>query len=337
MTFGAGGDLELSYEIEQTSSMAQTAEYTSSGDWEGPTVAHAGNHGISQESVVGPMYGELDARDTDSEAVEVHIGRNADRASVRTQTVDVFLLDENAGDVFTVKIEEDPVYGTPIFTTMGGESSCPGETSTTRREAFATFKSIIPHCGRTALGPAEGPCRDLAPGEPAYFGVIIENRLPLEELTAQAPEEFVVKFENELVPWDASNKYDGQCGTDGYAFGLEMSTLENVGRLVGDGGVAGGFGPLRLPFGQFEFLIKVERFHDATCVEFNNAQLTLTMTCTTYNDYQYQEKMDGNELRVVYPEWDHVNKKFTDETSYRGPRRRPKSIEWRSDASPRAS
>ena len=159
----------------------------------------------------------------------------------------------------------------------------------------------------------------------------------MEELTAQAPEEFVVKFENELVRWDASNKYDGQCGTDGYAFGLEMSTLENVGRLVGDGGVAGGFGPLMLPFGEFEFLIKVERFHDATCVEFNKVKLTLTMTCTSYDDYQYKEKLVGNELRVVYPEWDPVKMKFTDETKVRGPRRRPKSIEWRSDASPRAS
>merc|ERR1719174_401740 len=97
-----------------------------------------------------------------------------------------------------------------------------------------------------------------------------------------------------------------------------MSTLENVGRLVGDGGVAGGFGPLRLPFGQFEFLIKVERFHDATCVEFNNAQLTLTMTCTTYNDYQYREKMVGNELRVVYPQWDKANHAWKPETANRG-------------------
>ena len=119
-----------------------------------------------------------------------------------------------------------------------------------------------------------------------------------------------------------------------------------------------------------EFLIKVERFHEATCHEFNNARvgvrgtgtssvcrffdatptvsqrddharsqvpLTLTMTCTTYNDYRYKEKLEGGELSIVYPEWDHVNNEFTDETNSRGPRRRPKRIEWRSDASPRAS
>ena len=249
MTFGAGGDLELSYEIEQTSSMAQTAEYTSSGEWEGPTVAFAGNHGVSAESVVVGLAGALDARDTDSESVEVHIGRNADQASVRSQTVDVFLLDEDAGDVFTVKIEEDPVYGTPIFTTMGGESSCPGETLTTRRADFVRLKKIIPHCGKT-LGPAEDPCRDLAPGEPAYFGVILENTLDASILTAQAVEEFVIKFKSGLTGWRADKKYDEDCGAENYPFGLEISVVENVGQQVGSGGVGGGFGPLRLPFGE---------------------------------------------------------------------------------------
>lgn len=40
----------------------------------------------------------------------------------------------SAGDYFVVRITEDPVYGTPVFTTMGGQSKCPGETATSRRE-----------------------------------------------------------------------------------------------------------------------------------------------------------------------------------------------------------
>ena len=115
-----------------------------------------------------------------------------------------------------------------------------------------------------------------------------------------------------------------------------------------------------------EFLIKVERFHDATCYEFNNARvgvrgtgtfsvsclwrdsdplseisqrddhvrsqviLTLTMMCTTYNDYQYQEKREGNEMRIEYPKWTidkQTNKKsWSAETAPVGPRRRPDRI-----------
>lgn len=70
--------------------------------------------------------------------------------TVTSHAVSISLGDEESGDVFAVKIETDTVYGTPIFTTIGGESTCPGETATTRRAEEVTIFDIIPHCQRGA-------------------------------------------------------------------------------------------------------------------------------------------------------------------------------------------
>ncbi len=71
-------------------------------------------------------------------------------------------------------MSEDPVYGTPIFMTMGGQSKCPGETLTSRRESAVTVFDIVPRCGATK----NLPCTDLAPGTTASFGLVILNLSP---------------------------------------------------------------------------------------------------------------------------------------------------------------
>ena len=76
----------------------------------------------------------------------VSLGRAANKEAGHTHSVAVSLKDGNAQDVFAVKISQDAVYGTPIFTTMGGRSSCPGETGTTRRDSRVTIKEIKPLC-----------------------------------------------------------------------------------------------------------------------------------------------------------------------------------------------
>ena len=78
------------------------------------------------------------------------------------------------GDYFAVRIAEDPVYGTPVFTTMGGQSKCPGETGTSRRESRVKIMNIVSHCGVDQVSP----CKDLPYGETAAFGAIIQNLSP---------------------------------------------------------------------------------------------------------------------------------------------------------------
>ena len=73
------------------------------------------------------------------------------------------------GDYFAVKVTEDPFYATPIFTTIGGQSKCPGESGTTRRESRVEIFEIVPRCGVTMNRPCDEH------GEPALFGVVIQN------------------------------------------------------------------------------------------------------------------------------------------------------------------
>jgi hypothetical protein len=49
-------------------------------------------------------------------------------------SVSFTLADSDAGDMFDVAIFKDPVYGTPVFRTQSGRSSCPHETHTIARE-----------------------------------------------------------------------------------------------------------------------------------------------------------------------------------------------------------
>ena len=50
------------------------------------------------------------------------------------------LGDPEIGDKFVVRVGADKRFGTPIFTTMGGRSSCPGEPLTVWRESGYELK-----------------------------------------------------------------------------------------------------------------------------------------------------------------------------------------------------
>ena len=106
----------------------------------------------------------------------------------------------NLGDYFAVRITEDPIYATPIFSTLGGDkgfyhcksvifiacrfigqSKCPGETGTSRRESNVQILEIVPRCG-----PKNNQICDestLVPGDPALFGVVIQNLSPTGNLS----------------------------------------------------------------------------------------------------------------------------------------------------------
>ena len=74
-----------------------------------------------------------------------------------------------------MRITEDPVYGTPVFTTMGGQSKCPAETMTAARESMVDI-TIQSRCGEMH----DQPCTSDLIGydSPAHFGVIILNKSP---------------------------------------------------------------------------------------------------------------------------------------------------------------
>lgn len=93
------------------------------------------------------------------------------------RTITVVLDDADQGDYFAVRMSEDPVYGTPIFFTVGGESKCPGETGTSRRESNVRINRIVHRCG----ADRKSICDELTltnPDDTAHFGVVIQNLSP---------------------------------------------------------------------------------------------------------------------------------------------------------------
>ena len=75
-----------------------------------------------------------------------------------------------------VQITEDPVYGTPVFKTMGGQSMCPGETGTSRRESNVKIMEIKHKCGSNSNSRCDETT--LNPGDTANFAVIVFNDSP---------------------------------------------------------------------------------------------------------------------------------------------------------------
>jgi hypothetical protein len=72
---------------------------------------------------------------------------------------------------------EDPVFATPIFTTIGGQSKCPGETGTSRTESDVQIMQIVHRCGNTL----DRPCDETTLTDTkmlALFGVVILNNSP---------------------------------------------------------------------------------------------------------------------------------------------------------------
>jgi len=55
-------------------------------------------------------------------------------STTTSTTISYVLDDDDAGDAFSVTIGTDPVYGTPVFGLVGGQSSCPPEEGTTIRD-----------------------------------------------------------------------------------------------------------------------------------------------------------------------------------------------------------
>ncbi len=84
-------------------------------------------------------------------------------------TVGYELADDDVGDFFSVDIGVDSRYGTPVFETVSGRSSCPWEVNTQPRDSLALF--------------IEPPVRtDVPQNELASFTITLENLSPSEEL-----------------------------------------------------------------------------------------------------------------------------------------------------------
>lgn len=82
---------------------------------------------------------------------------NSETNSITKETSVAYTLDDkDSGDRFTVDVKKDPVYGTPVFELVAGETSCPPETNTRARDNFqlsapVTIISNVPANGEAVF------------------------------------------------------------------------------------------------------------------------------------------------------------------------------------------
>lgn len=68
---------------------------------------------------------------------KVELGKSKTNTTTQSLITEFELFDNTEGDGFTVDVLHDPVYKTPVFKTVAGQSSCPYEEGTLRRQVPA--------------------------------------------------------------------------------------------------------------------------------------------------------------------------------------------------------
>jgi hypothetical protein len=239
-----------------------------------------------------------------SNSFAVSMSRSASNTTHHRHSIAVSLKDPNLQDSFVVRVAQDPVYGTPVFTTMGGRSSCVGETATTKRDSNVTIKEIKPLCNDCA-GKSECACADLAPGQDAYFSVMLESLSPWK-----SPVQYLLRASNGAAAGENTGTVDGTCAP-GDPGSLQISALGLVG---GTSDVRNNNGIIirSLPYGQSEVNIRVKRPDFAPqCFSYKKIELELVSVCENVNFnsnqevYQYNTTMNlkSGDVSVVHPKW----------------------------------
>lgn len=92
-------------------------------------------------------------------------------------TTSYTLMDDDHGDDYTVDVCTDPVYATPVFRVIAGNSSCPYELWTNEGDTVTTTPRDVP--GMTWLSPST--VVNVHPDETAELMISLENLSSLQE------------------------------------------------------------------------------------------------------------------------------------------------------------
>ena len=215
------------------------------------------------------------------QSIAISLGQESHQTHGGELTVTVNLDDGDNGDFFAIRVTEDPVYGTPVFTTMGGASKCPGETGTSRRESNVRILEIRERCGADKASP----CNELTlnPGDYATFGAVIENLSPTQDEVYYTIQ--LGAFFDDYLKSGGDGNYT--CGSPGQLAGL-MVTFQNSDLR-------------RIPYNRLvEVIFTVTNNQNGAaymCNTFNDISVQIIATCElpSSNSYVYQYGVAYNE------------------------------------------
>ena len=268
LTFGADSPVELSW----TSVVSESIAYLV--DWSSYESQTSTLNYVEKLSIFGIGFFSKDTEGFENSMV-VELQKLSNQQHDTLRTVAISLNDDDKGDYFAVRVTEDPVFGTPVFTTMGGASKCPGETGTSRRESNVRILEIRERCGADKASP----CNELtlSPGDNANFGVVVENLSPTRDEVYYTLE--LSNYFDDYLRSGGDGNYT--CGTPGQMSGLNVffshTDIERIpfNRLI------------EIPF------TVTNNFYgpNGLCGEFNSIEVRLIATCerprSSSQVYQY--------------------------------------------------
>ncbi len=86
----------------------------------------------------------------------------SETSTTTRETTTGYTLRDTSGDLLSVDVKTDPIYGTPVFDLLGGSTSCPNEPGTLARDAFQLTAPVT-------------VVQNVAPGNQAQFTLKIGN------------------------------------------------------------------------------------------------------------------------------------------------------------------
>ncbi|MEA3288347.1 MAG: LamG-like jellyroll fold domain-containing protein [Candidatus Marinimicrobia bacterium] len=185
---GATGAFEFSETDETTSSLTLDFEMEISAEVALEVGAEVNGVGISGGVKV---------------STQTTMGESQTTETTNTNTVGYVLSDGDVGDFFSVDVLWDGVYGTPVFKTVSGASSCPWEPNTAPREGVQ-------------LGSDGTLAINIPPDEPAVFSLLLGNTSQTEE-----DGDYAIVISQETNPYGAVFAINGITFADQFPIFLE--------------------------------------------------------------------------------------------------------------------
>jgi uncharacterized repeat protein (TIGR01451 family)/gliding motility-associated-like protein len=158
---------------------------------------------VNTEAKLGLQFYAGEANETSAGAlmrVRYNNLTNTSNETTNSKTIAYHLEDNDIGDFLSVNLAEDRIYGTPVFKTVSGSSSCPHEDNTQYRH----LPSIA------VKGTNEQ--RNVPADQPAKFQITIANRSESDETV-----EYAVKLDPLSNPNGAKVLVGGQDVVNGQA------------------------------------------------------------------------------------------------------------------------
>ena len=154
---------------------------------------------------------------TSTVGIGMSVGSSRSSSTSNSTTIEYTLDDDDSGDDYTVNIKTDPVYGTPAFDVVAGNSSCPYEEWTNAEGVVVTNPQDEPFMQFQSASTAT----NVLPDGTAEYRVLLRN-----ESVSQTTRTYVLSVVSSSNPRGAEILLNGQSGNIPYT--LDYNETDTV-------------------------------------------------------------------------------------------------------------